>query len=224
MHALCADVRRDLEITARQNEVLPLRRQEGNRVVDVPKKRFSIGRRVLVGMGMRPAVVKSSDDKPSVMGEYRHVVVFGDSQEERRVMGCDLQPVPELDQDLGRSAPAIHIHNSNVGNINLGSQIGQINVALEQISSGNEAQKEFARALDEFTKAVVAADLPGTQKKDVVEALSTVAKQAAKKPEERSSGTLKAIMGWMPEVIASAAHLKALWEHFGPAIKTYFGL
>jgi len=93
MHALCAGVRRDLEITARKNEVLPLRRQEGKTVADVPKKRFSVGRRVLVGMGMRPAVVKSFDDKPSVMGEYGHVVVFDDSREERRVMGCDMQAV-----------------------------------------------------------------------------------------------------------------------------------
>jgi hypothetical protein len=158
-----------------------------------------------------------------VLGEYAHVVEFDDSREELRVLGCDMQPVPEVDQDLRGSGPAIHIHNSNVGNINLGTQIGQINVALQQIFAGDESQKEFARALDEFTKAVVAAQLSDSEKQEVVGALSTIAEQATKKPGERSIGTLKAITAWMPEAIATAAHLTVLWEKFGPMIKTHLG-
>jgi hypothetical protein len=224
MHALCAGIRRDLEIMVREYEAFPTKRQEGNSMADVPKKRYSVGRHVLVGMGMRPAVIKSFDDKPSVMGEYAHVVVFDDNHEERRVLGCDMQPVPALDQDLRGSAPAIHIQNSNVGNINLGSQIGHINVTLQQISAGDESQKELASALGEFTEAVVAAQLSDSEKQEVVGALSTIAEQATKKPEERSRGTLKAVVTWIPHAVATAAHLSALWEKFGPTIRAYFRL
>lgn len=223
MYAVSAGVRRNLEIMAREYEAFPAKRQGGKSMADVPKKRYSVGRHVLVGMGLRPAVVKSFDDKPSVMGEYAHVVEFDDNHEELRVLGCDIQPVPEVDQDLRGSGHAIHIHNSNVGNINLGTQIGHINVVLQQISAGDESQKEFARALDEFTKAVVAAQLSDSDKQEVVGALSTIAEEATKKLEERSTGTLKAIMAWMPEAIATAAHLTALWEKFGPMIKAHFG-
>ena len=142
----------------------------------------------------------------------------------RRVLGSELQPLPELDEDLRGRQPTIHIQNSNVANLNLGSQIGSINAALQHISAGDESQKAFARALEEFTQAVVAASLSETNKQEIVEALSTIAEQADKKPEQRSKGILKAVVAWMPEAIATAAHLTALWEKFGPAIKTFFGI
>jgi hypothetical protein len=165
MHAVYAGVRRGLEIMAQEHEGFPTRHQEGEAMTESPRKRYSVGRHVLVGMGLRPGVVKSIDNKPSVMGEYAHLIEFDDNSEERRVLGCDMQPAPEVDQDLRSSSPAIYIHNSNVGNINLGSQIGHINIALQQISTGDESQREFARALDEFTKAVVAAMLSDKTKR-----------------------------------------------------------
>ena len=63
-----------------------------------------------------------------------------------------------------------------------------------------------------------------TNKQEVVEALSTIAEQAEKKPEERSKGNLKALVAWIPQVIATAADLVTLWDKFGPIIKTHFGL
>jgi hypothetical protein len=224
MHALCSGIRRELEIQARENELFPSRRQEGKAVANVPKKRFSVGRRVLVGMGMRPAVIKSFDDAPSVMGEYAHLVEFDDNHEQRRVLGCDMQPVPELDQDLRTSGPTINIHNSNVGNLNLGNQVGDINVAVQQLSKGDEAQREFAKALDEFTKAVVAATLPEPEKREAVDALSTIAEQATRQPEERSQGTIKAVLAYLPKAIATAFYLTELWGKYEPVIKAHFGL
>jgi len=225
MHAVSASIRRDLEIMAREYEAFPTRSQEDNVMKQASKKkRFSVGRRVLKGIGMLPAIVKKVDDVPSVMGEYMHEVLLDCDGQVEHVLGCELQPVPELDEDLQRSPHAIQIHNSNVGNINLGAQTGHINIALQQISTGDESQKQFARVLDEFTKAVVAAQLSNNEKREVVEALTTIADQAIKKPEERSTGTLKAVVAWIPHAIATAAHLTALWEKFGPVIKTHLGL
>lgn len=63
----------------------------------------------------------------------------------------------------------IHIQNSNIANLNLGSQIGTIDAALQSISRGDESQREFAQALEELTQAVVAQEtLPDTDKQEVV--------------------------------------------------------
>ena len=124
-------------------------------------------------------------------------------------------------------APVIHlnIQNSSIANLNLGSQVGAINAALETISIGGGGQQEFARALKELTEAVVSQqDLPDNQKRDFIQALSTVAAEARKKPEERSAGTLKAIMGYLPTAISSASQLVALWDKVGPTIKGYLGV
>jgi hypothetical protein len=118
----------------------------------------------------------------------------------------------------------IHIQDSNVANLNMGSQIGTINAALQVISKGDESRKEFARALEEFTQAVVAATLPDANKQEVVEAVSTIAEQAAKKPEERSKGTLKALVAWIPTAISAANNLVTLWDKIGPCIKGHLGI
>jgi hypothetical protein len=59
------------------------------------KNRFSIGGRVLVGLGMQPATVQSVADAPSTLGEYAHEVLVDGEQGMRRVLGCDLKPVPD---------------------------------------------------------------------------------------------------------------------------------
>jgi hypothetical protein len=192
-----------------------------------PKQRFSPGRRVLVGIGMRPATVKSVDDVPREMGEFGHEVLLDGEQEVRRVVGCDIHPVPVLDADLrGVNPPTIFIQNSNVANLNLGSQIGTINAAIQAISGGSDAQqREFVRALNQLTQAVLSeASLQAAQKQELVEALSTIAEQAAKKAEERSKGTLKGIVASLPTAISAAKNLADLWERLGPIIRAHLGI
>src|SRR5260370_24532919 len=100
---------------------------------EVDKKRFSIGSRVLVGMANRPGTVQSVADTPSVMGEFVHEVLLDAHPDlPQRVVGCDMRRLPPLDADLrGTNQQTIHIQNSNVANLNLGSQVGTINAALQ---------------------------------------------------------------------------------------------
>jgi hypothetical protein len=87
IYALSASVRRDLEIMARENELFPRGQEEFESMKEVRKKRFSVGRRVLVGMGMRPATVQAVDDAPSMMGEFAHEVLIDGEPQSRRVLG-----------------------------------------------------------------------------------------------------------------------------------------
>jgi hypothetical protein len=223
MYAVSANLRRDLEIVVRENEALP-RISEGEAVMGKTPSRYSVGRRVLFGMANRPGVVKSVSNIPGQMGEFAHELQDEKTQEILQVLGCDIRPFPEFDEDLRVKNPTIHIENSNIANLNLGSQIGTINASLHRMSEGEQSQKDFALALQGFTQAVLSATLGDSEKQEIVGALSTISEQATIKPEERSAGTLKAVITWIPHALASAAHLTALWDRFAPSIRAYFGI
>jgi hypothetical protein len=223
MYAVSANLRRDLEIMVRENEALPRTSTKEASMSKTPS-RYSVGRRVLFGMTNRPGIVKSVSNVPGQMGEFVHQLQDERTEEVLPVLGCDIRPFPSLDEDLQVNRPTIHIENSTIANLNLGSQVGTINASVQQMSKGDESQQEFARALQELTEAVVSATLADAQKKEVVEALSTMAEQATKKPEERSTGILKALVAWIPSAIGTAHHLTALWDKFGPIIRTHLGV
>lgn len=193
---------------------------------EAPKKRFSVGRRVLKGLASQPGTVTSVAEAPSVMGEYLHEIILDAYPDmPQKVMGCELRVAPPLDADLrGVNHPAVHIHNSNVANLNLGSQVGTINAALQTISLGGAAQQEFAHAIKQLTEAVLQATLPAAEQQEVVEALSTIAEQAAKKPEERSKVSLKSLVHYIPTVISSVSSLANLWGKYEPIIRAHLGI
>jgi hypothetical protein len=110
--------------------------------------------------------------------------------------------MPQLDEDLRKGLPAIHltIQNSAVANLNLGTQVGTINVALESISQHGGAGSEFANAIKQLTEAVVSeSTMNDLDKREVVEVLSAVAEEGAKQPEKGSTGTVKAAIAVGPQ-------------------------
>jgi hypothetical protein len=194
---------------------------------EVPKKRFSAGRRVLVGMGNKPGTVQSVAETPTVMGEYAHEVILdGRPGMPQKVLGCDMRGVPALDADLqGRVSTTIHIQNSNVANLNLGSQVGTITANLQAISQGGDKQREFAQALEQLTNAVISESvLKEDERREVVDAIAAITEEAAKNPEARSKITLKALVTWLPTAISSANGLLTLWDKVGPVIRGYLGI
>jgi hypothetical protein len=134
MRAVSIETRRDLEIMAHEYEVFlqnPVRETE-RKMERQPKRRFSAGRRVLVGQGSRPGTIVSVDDVPSTLGEFRHLVTLDSEGQAVAVLGCDLQPLPGLDEDLtaqrGTTFNGDQIHNySPVGAVGRGAQ-GVVNI------------------------------------------------------------------------------------------------
>jgi hypothetical protein len=107
MYAVAASLRMDLEIMVREFEAFPniATSERDTSMTQQPKRRFSPGRRVLVGIQSRPGKIASVDDQPSVMGEFRHVVAMDADGQVKEVLGCDLQAFPELDEDLSNKQP-----------------------------------------------------------------------------------------------------------------------
>lgn len=107
MYAVAASLRMDLEIMVREFEAFPniATREREASMTQQPKRRFSPGRRVLVGLQSRPGKVVTVDDQPTVMGEFRHVVAMDADGQVKEVLGCDLQAFPGLDEDLSHKQP-----------------------------------------------------------------------------------------------------------------------
>ena len=189
------------------------------------KIRFSVGRRVLVGIGLQPATVQSVAGAPSVMGEFVHEVLVDGKQQAQKVLGCSLKPLPDLDEDLRNTGSAINIQHSNISNVNLGSQVGTINATLQSIYVGDGQQKEFTRALEQLTQAVVSETrLQDGDKQEIMDALLSIAEQAAKKPEARSNGMLKAAVSWLPTAVSTVKSLSDLWDTLSPVVKSHLGI
>jgi len=119
----------------------------------------------------------------------------------------------------------IHIHNSQVGNLNLGTQVGTINATVQSLSQGDDQQKEFAQALKQLTKTVLSEqNLQKETQQEIVDMLSTLAEQAAKKPTERSKGTLKAVLSSLPPLITVGTKLAELWPKYEPTVRHFLGM
>jgi hypothetical protein len=130
---------------------------------------------------------------------------------------------PNKRADMTQRSIQLNIQNSNIANLNLGSQLGTIQTTLQSIA--NEHHEEVAEALKRLTEGIAdSTALNDPAKTEAIEAVSVLAKQAEANPEERSSVTVKALLNWMPSLIGMAADLTTLWEKVGPTIKTHFGI
>jgi hypothetical protein len=117
----------------------------------------------------------------------------------------------------------VHLTVHNAANINLGSQVGTINAAVNIISK--QGQSEVASAIKELSDAVVRSSaMQDRQKQEALQVIADIAKQAEAKPEARSNGILKALIAGFPAIIGLAADVTALWDQYAPMIRAYFGI
>jgi hypothetical protein len=139
-----------------------------------PKKRYAVGRRVLVGMGKRPGTVQSVAEAPSVLAEYVHEVLVDGEQVPRRVIGCDMEAIPELDTGL----PPQPSHVINVGGGVYGSSIQQATHNSGATISYYKANSTLVRnALSEIRAAADKLELQPNQKTELIADITTVETQ-----------------------------------------------
>ncbi len=118
----------------------------------------------------------------------------------------------------------IHVTIHSAANVNLGSQIGTINAVLTSISQKAGSDDEIVGALRQLTDAVEHnTQLQETEKRDTLEVVEEIAKQAQGKPEARSAGKLKALISGLPALLNASKELLELWDKLSPSIRHYFG-
>jgi len=119
----------------------------------------------------------------------------------------------------------INIANSQIGNFNVGKQIGTVNAAVQVLAATPDAKaQDLATALKTLTEAIHASnELDPAQKKDTFDVLAELATAAQAPAEKRSKGVLKTIITGLGATLSAAGTLSAIWAQWGPAVRSYFG-
>lgn len=113
----------------------------------------------------------------------------------------------------------IEINNSTIHQLNLGQIRGDMNNAVTTLTENGHG--DVASALKQFTEQVAAADDPAIDRKDVIEHLGYISKQAALPPAERSPGILKTTIAHVQDAVKVVGTLSQAWKTFGPIIEGF---
>ncbi len=106
----------------------------------------------------------------------------------------------------------IKVDRSVIGAINT-AEVKQIDIAMSKIkNSGNE---ELAKAVKEFTEAVISeSKLNNETKNQIIELISFLTKQPLLNKEKRQNSIIKAILPRVENLISTIALLMNLWTKF----------
>lgn len=129
----------------------------------------------------------------------------------------------EIPQPTYNSEHTVHnikVDNSVIGSINTG-QISDLNVALDNVN--NAGSPGLANALQALTEAVLASsDLPSEKKKEAVEHLSHLAKQAALPKDKRETAIGRTVLDGFERIISASSGLLTIWNIAKPLLRSLF--
>jgi hypothetical protein len=121
--------------------------------------------------------------------------------------------------------PNVHISITNAANVNLGTQVGTINAALNTVADQSPLHREFAQAIKQISGLIAHSPaIQETDKQQALQVISELVNQAGLKPEERSTGTVKALVTGFASMIGTAADVTTLWLAYSHLIRTFFGI
>jgi hypothetical protein len=99
------------------------------------------------------------------------------------------------------------------------------NATLNAIAEQSQGHKELAAAIRDLSDAILKSQaLKDDDKQAAFQVISTLVSQAQINPEERSTGTLQALVAGFTSIIGPAADITTLWTVYAPVIRTFFGL
>jgi len=116
-----------------------------------------------------------------------------------------------------------NISGSTIGSATFSSQVGSINSSVNAVSQ-QPGGIDFAAALKSLTDVVLKSnELAETEKREALDALELVGKQAEEPPEKRKSGVLKPVLDSIPKLLSTASTAINVWHSVGPHILEFFG-
>jgi hypothetical protein len=129
---------------------------------------------------------------------------------------------PKKAKVMEAQRPNINVTIHTAANVNLGTQVGTINAGLSAISEQGESSQEIVKALMGLTDAVVRnTQLQEAEKREALEVIEEITKQAQSTPESRSLGKIKALVAGLHTLVAASADLSTLWSQYAPVIKHF---
>ena len=120
-------------------------------------------------------------------------------------------------------APVINNHGT-IGTLITDGQVDTLTTVMNVVSKQGVEGADFANSLKILTEAVAsAADLEQDQKRNALELLSSIGKEALAPPHERG-GVITGLLEALPKILSSAASLSSLWAIHGTHVLKFFGL
>jgi hypothetical protein len=117
----------------------------------------------------------------------------------------------------------ITISNSQVGTVNLGTIIGDVQNHLNSLRG--PSSEEVKRALHSTAQAIVDdPKLNAEEKEQWLQHVDFLAQGAAKKPEQRSRGLIKTTFDALTKGLALATSAAQTWSVCAPIVAGFFGM
>lgn len=172
---------------------------------------------------MEEEVVLNPENKLEILRKYGRAA--REQGGERRVrLFVMMANICNARTDMNDKPINVNVSSSQGVVINLGPVQGSINTHVQALMSAGGGQEKVADAIRQISAAISDSALGDAQKKDALELVDAVAVQAKEPPEKRNGGIVKATLGMLPTVIASAKGAMDLWDKFGPIIRAHFGI
>jgi len=116
------------------------------------------------------------------------------------------------------AAPAITISNSMVGNLNLGTVIGNLNSSIRQLTV--EGHKDLGAALSKLSEAILISDeLGDSAKKELLEHAAFVSGEMTLPEEQRKMAPVRTSIEMLKSGVLVASQLVTLWQGVEKALQ-----
>jgi hypothetical protein len=116
----------------------------------------------------------------------------------------------------------IHLNDSQVGVLNLGSVVGSVQAHLAVVA-GPDAD-EVRRALEALARAVIDEEaLPDERRQQLLESIDLLAQEAGVAPAQRRGSVIRTVLSGLAASLAGAASLAEVWSAVGPSLLHFFG-
>lgn len=122
-------------------------------------------------------------------------------------------------------SPRIHIeiHGGNIGNLNLGEVVGNIESRINSVM-GPEAAT-FAEAVKALVEIVqTGAGLSDPDRAEAISYLDAISEEAERPLDKRRVAVVGAIVARLAQVMALAEATHNVWQDYGPAVAHFFGI
>jgi len=116
----------------------------------------------------------------------------------------------------------IHLKDSQVGVLNLGSIVGSVEAHLAAVA-GPDAD-EARGALETLAQAILDdEELPDEQRQQLLESVDLLAQEASAAPAQRRGSVIRTLLGGLAASLAAAGSLTEVWSAVGPSLLHFFG-
>ena len=116
----------------------------------------------------------------------------------------------------------IDVSHSQIGTLNLGTIIGDVETHLSAVSG--PGAEEARDALKQLAEAVVGNEqMTDESRRDLLEQIDLLAEEASRPPDKRRGAVVRSVLSGLAAAASGAGGLAEVWGAVGPVLLQFFG-